>query len=107
MDAREPVLDSGYSSEVFSHVLFPDVADWDRGTIAVENTDAKDAFGQKNALSMMAKRAMAEVGEKRLRFIEPVMDGNVVFWPSAESPDATPIVFKGMNHRYTSYVLVV
>lgn len=55
----------------------------------------------------MAKRAVAEVGEKRLRFIKPTVDREIVLRSAAKFPRAALSVFRRMSHGYTSYLLVV
>ncbi len=55
----------------------------------------------------MTKRTMAEVREKRLRFIEPVVNRQVVFWLAAEFSRAALRMLKWVSHGYTSQLVVV
>jgi len=44
-DLCQPVLDSRDPSQIFLNVLLSDVTHWDQLSVAVDDGDAKDAFG--------------------------------------------------------------
>jgi|HubBroStandDraft_2_1064218.scaffolds.fasta_scaffold251168_2 hypothetical protein len=97
-DPRQPFLDSWNPSEVFFYVLFSEVANRNGGTVKVQDVDAKDAFGEKNPFRVMAEGAVAEVGEKRLRFVKPTVNREVILGVAAEFLSAAPCVFNGVSH---------
>jgi hypothetical protein len=99
---KEPILRGGYSPEIFLYVLLGNVANGYFDFVAVNYRDAEDPFRQKHALGMVSKRAMPEIGEECFRFIEPVMDWQVILWLAAKFPGAILRVFKRMSHGYTS-----
>jgi hypothetical protein len=88
-------------------MLFSDIADWNFNTAGVADRNAEEALCQKNAFRVMAERAVAEVGEKRLRFVKPAMDRKVVLWFATEFLGADLCVFYRVGHGHTSYVVVV
>lgn len=45
MDPYEPILDSWDTPEVFPHVLFAEVADWNFSTIKIAYADTKEVLG--------------------------------------------------------------
>jgi hypothetical protein len=52
-------LDGKYPSQVFLHVLFCNVTHWDPLSVAVDDSDTKDAFRQENAFGVMAQGTVA------------------------------------------------
>jgi hypothetical protein len=60
--------------------------------------NAKDAFGEENSFGVMSEGAVAKVGEKRLRFVKPTVDREVVLGFAAEFLGAVPCVFNGVCH---------
>jgi hypothetical protein len=47
----------------------------------------------------MTKRTSAEVGEKRLWFVKPTVDGKIIVRIAAEFPSAALRVHDGMRNR--------
>lgn len=107
IDSRQPILSRRDPPEVLSHMLFSDVADGNLDAVVVADYKSEKAFCQKDTLGVMAKRAVAEVREKRLRFVKPAMDRQIVLGFAAEFSGAALRMFKRMSHGYTSYVLVL
>jgi hypothetical protein len=79
-------------------MLFPNVADWNLGSVIVVDGNAKDAFGEENPFGVMTQGAVAKVGEKRLRFVKPTVNREVVLGFAAEFLGAVPCVFNGVCH---------
>jgi hypothetical protein len=79
-------------------MLFPNVADWNLDSVIVVDGNTKDAFGEENPFGVMTEGAVAEVGEKRLRLVKPMVDREVVLGFAAESLEAVPCVFNGVCH---------
>jgi hypothetical protein len=65
-DLHEPILGCGDPSEVLPYVLFSDIADWDSGTIEIKDTDAKDAFGEKNSFCVHSESKIMPSGWGRV-----------------------------------------
>jgi hypothetical protein len=67
-------------------MLFSHVADGNLGSIAIHNGNSKQLLGQENALGVMAKCPVAKVREECFRFVEPIVDREIVFCLSPELP---------------------
>src|SRR5882724_1943586 len=98
LDLQEPILSCGNATQIFLDVLLPHIADGNLLTIAVHDGHAKQFLQQENALSMMAKCPVAEVCEERFRFIEPVVNWEIVFCSSTELPCAALCVLERVGH---------
>jgi hypothetical protein len=102
LDLEQPILGCGNAAKIFPDMLFSYIPDWNFVSVAIHNGNSKQLLGQKNALSMMAKRAVAKVCEECFRLIKPVVDREIVFNLSAELSNAALRVLEWMRHRYTS-----
>ena len=75
MDPYEPILDSWDTPEVFPHVLFAEVAGLGISAPSKLRTLTPKRFSAKKIpWGVMPKRTVAEVGEKRLRFVKPAVN---------------------------------
>jgi hypothetical protein len=93
----EPVLDSRDPAQVFLDVLFADPPHRDDAAVTIGEDRAEDPLGQEDALAVMAEGAVADVSQVGLRFVEPVVDGQVVFRLTAPPLDAGQRVMKRMS----------
>lgn len=75
----DPVLERRDAAQIFLHVLFGDVADRHRFSLRVGDGHAEEALGEEDALGVVAKGAVAKVGDKALGLVEPLVDGQVFF----------------------------
>jgi hypothetical protein len=73
-----------------------------RDSFAVRNRDAEDSFRQEHTFGMVPKCAMPEVGEECFRFVEPIMDRQIILRLAAKFLSATFGVFKRVSHGDTS-----
>jgi len=80
-------------------MLLSDVANRNRSAVKVEQGNTKDAFSQENPFGVVTERTMPEVGEERFGFVEPIMNGKIVFGLAAESPRAVLCVCEWMCHN--------
>src|SRR5947209_18806950 len=74
---------------MFADVLLADPSDRDNPASGQRDGRTEDGFGHEDALGMVAERAVPEVGDDHLRFIEPVMDADIVL------RDTTPLLHAG------------
>lgn len=79
-------------------MLLSDVPHWDFLPLAVRNRNTKDLFTQENTLRVVAKRAVSEVGKKRLRLVKPIMNRQAVFGLPAESLRAALCMLQRVCH---------
>jgi hypothetical protein len=88
-------------------MLLSHIAGGNLVSVTIHDGNAKQLLREENALGMMAKGPMTEVPEECLRFIEPVVNWQIVFRSSPEFPRAAQRVLEWVSHGYTSYVVVV
>jgi hypothetical protein len=86
LDLQQPVLSCGNSAQVFPDMLFSYIPDWNFVSVAIHNGNSKQLLGQENALGVMAKCPVAKVREECFRFVEPIVDREIVFCLSPELP---------------------
>src|SRR5579864_6994143 len=84
-------------------MLFSHIADGNLLSVAIHNGYAKQFLRQEDSLRVVAKCPVTEVREERFRFIEPVMNRQIVFCASAEFPRAALRVFEWVGHRATPH----
>src|SRR6202140_1447961 len=80
-------------------MLFSHIADGNLLSVAIHNGYAKQFLRQENTLGVVAKCPVAEVREERFRFIEPVMNRQIVFCSSAEFPRAALCMSERVGHN--------
>ena len=90
MNSFQPVLGCWNPPQVFSYVLFSEIADRNFNLVSVEDGDAKDSFGKENSFRVMSECAVTEVWEKSLRFVKPPVDTKIVLYIAAEFSGAAP-----------------
>jgi len=100
LDLHEPVLCRGNATQIFVDVLFSYVANGNQLPLTIGDGDAKQLFAQENSLSVMPKRSVTDVGKKRFRFIEPVVNRKIILGPAIELPGAPLRVLDWMGHGH-------
>src|SRR5207249_2398899 len=88
--------------EVFLDVLFADPAHRDDPSGTVGQRRAEELLAQEDAFAVVPQGAMAEVGDVGLGFVEPVVDRQIIFDPTAPAIDARQGVMIWMHGRYSS-----
>ena len=103
LDLQEPILDCGNAAQIFPDMLFAHIPDGDLFPVAVNDAYPEQFLRQENALGMMPQGPVTKVGKERLRFVEPVVNREVVLSFSAELSGAALCVLSvGGPCRYTS-----
>ena len=80
LNLAQPVSHRGNPAEVFENVLLADEPDWDYTAGQDRDRGAKEGLQHEDALGMMAKGAVPEVGHVALRAIEPFVQPDEIFW---------------------------
>lgn len=101
-DLRQPVLCRRNPTQIFSHMLLPDIAHWYLPAVAVGDCDPEDALAQEDSFGMVPKSAMSKVWEDGFGLIEPVVDWQVILDFAAKLSSAALCVLQRVGHDYTS-----
>ena len=88
-DSLHPLGERRNEAKIFTDVLFADPSDRDDPASGDHDGRTEDGLGHENALGMVTEGAMPEVGDDHFRFIEPIMDADVVL------RNTTPLLYGG------------
>jgi hypothetical protein len=94
----EPILNGGYPSHIFQHMLFANESDWHFTTIAIGNCRAKDSFASEDSFGMMTQGTMTKICIHLFAFIKPIMDGLIIFGLAPVFTGATDAVMERVCH---------
>src|SRR5580704_19609642 len=94
----QPVFDCRDPTEIVFDMLLANLSHGNDSLCGVLDCRSEQRLAEKDSLAVMAERAMAHVGEVRFRFVEPVVDRQVVVGHSAEEPRRPIRVVPGMHY---------